>query len=253
MVKTNQRREPIGVSAEGRGSSSVNRFLAALPEDESRRILDLSERIEIGAVRPLYEVGAAMEHCYFPERGIVSLIIRLADGFESASGMVGPEGLIGLGALAHDSLPAPNAFVIQMPLVGRRIRSTLLRTVILRSPAVLDGVLRFDQAIKSQIAQTVVCNRRHSVQQRLGRWLLMASDRAIGNELPLTHEFLSAAIGAQRASVTLAAKLLRDAGAIQYRHGHVRIQDRRRLNEISCECYSVVRSHYQRLLNWPSE
>ncbi|HVH80862.1 MAG TPA: Crp/Fnr family transcriptional regulator [Stellaceae bacterium] len=215
-------------------------------------MLDLSERIETGALTSLYEVGAAMEHCYFPERGVVALIVRLADGFESASGMVGPEGLIGLGALADDNLPAPNAFVVQIPFSGWRIRSTLMRAAMLRSPVVLDRVLRFDQAIKSQIAQTVVCNRRHNVQQRLARWLLMASDRTVGDELPLTHEFLSAAIGAQRASVTLAAKLLRDAGAIQYHHGRVRIRDRRRLKAISCECYGVVRAHYQRLLNWPS-
>lgn len=243
----------MGVSAAGGGAPPTNWLLAALPEDERRRIIGLSERIETSAPTPLYEVGAAMDHCYFPERGVVSLIIRLSDGFESASGMVGPEGLIGLGALADHNLPAPNAFVVQMPLSGWRIRSPLLRAEMLRSPAVLDGVLRFDQAIKSQIAQTVVCNRRHSVQQRLARWLLMVSDRAVGDELPLTHEFLSAAIGAQRASVTLAAKLLRHAGAIQYRHGQVRIQDRRRLSEISCECYGVVRSHYRSLLNWPPD
>lgn len=192
-----------------------------------------------------------MAYCYFPERGVVSLITRLDDGFESAFGLIGVEGVVGLGALAGCNLPAANAFVVQMPLSCWRIRSTLLRASITRSPEVLDRVLRFDQALKIQIAQTAACNRRHSVERRLARWLLMTRDRVVDDELPLTQESLSAMLGARRASVTLAAHRLRDSGVIRYHHGHINIRNRLRLEALACECYGLVRQYYRQALGWP--
>lgn len=234
----------------GGEAPTPNRLLASLPPDERRQLLELCERVEVAAGAPLWEVGAAMEHCYFVKSGIVSLVVRHADGFESAAGMVGSEGFVGLAALVSGNVAA-NAYVVQLPLLGCRIPVAVLRAAMRRSPEVLDGVLRFDQAIKVQIFQTAACNLRHSLQQRLARWLLMAHDRAVGDELSLTQEFLSAMLGSRRASVTLAAHALRASGAIRYHQGHIYVIDRPRLEQISCECYAAVRHHYQQLLGWP--
>jgi CRP-like cAMP-binding protein len=229
-----------------------NRFLTALPEEERVRLLAASERVEIAAHTLLWDVGAPLERCFLAEQGAVSLVVRLADGFESASGIIGPEGLIGLGALPRSGVRALNAYIVQLPFSGWRVRSTVLREAMQRSPEVLDRVLCFDQALKVQIAQTAACNQRHSAEQRLARWLLKVHDRSAGNELPLTQEFLSSMLGARRATVTLAARALSDAGAIRYRHGHLRIDDRQRLEQAACECYAVVSEHYRLLLAWPA-
>jgi CRP-like cAMP-binding protein len=233
------------------GSTSRNRFLASLPLGERQWLVARSERLAVRARTPLYEIGGALKYCYFPENGIVSLVNRLADGFESASGMVGFEGFVGLAALTARGNAAVNAYVAQLPLVALRIPVTALRAAMLRNSQVLDRVLSFDQALMVQIFRTATCNQHHTLQQRLARWLLMIRDRINADELPVTQDFLSAMLGTRRASLTLAAQAIRDTGAIDYRRGHILVSDRSCLEHISCECYGAVREQYQYLLGWP--
>jgi CRP-like cAMP-binding protein len=143
--------------------------------------------------------------------------------------------------------------MIQIPGVGLlRIASDVLRQEMLRRPALLDRVHRFTQALHTQISHTAACNAHHNLQERLARWLLMAHDRAESDALPLTQEFISMMLAVRRPGVTVAARSLQGVGAIDYQRGRVVILDRVRLEEVSCECYGIVREHYRRVLGWPA-
>src|SRR3954468_4905317 len=146
---------------------------------------------------------------------------------------------------------APHTSMIQMPGAGLRIVSGILREEMLRRPALLQQVLKFAQVLNVQISHTAACNAHHNLQERLARWLLMAHDRAESDALPLTQEFMSMMLAVRRPGVTVAARSLQSTGAIDYQRGRVAILDRSRLEEASCECYGIVREHYQRVLGWP--
>jgi CRP-like cAMP-binding protein len=194
-------------------------------------------------------VGAALDYCYFVERGMAACILRLANGFEGASAMIGPEGLIGLHAMAEVGLAAPHETVVQVPVLAQRVSAALLREALGQNSQLLSSVFRFNEALRLQLAQSTVCNLHHNLPQRLARWLLMAFDRINSDELPLTQEALSGMLGAGRASVAHAAGILRDAGAVSYQYGRISLRDREILEDTSCECYAIVRKHYQRYLN----
>jgi CRP-like cAMP-binding protein len=234
------------------GSPLHNHFLAALPNEERSALLAHAQRIEFPARTTLAAMGETLEHCYFIEQGVVSCVLQLSDGFEGASAIIGSEGLVGLHAVAGTSIIAPHDAIIQVPTVAQRVPATVVRDALSGSPELLGRILRFNEALRLQLAQSTICNLHHHLPQRLARWLLTTYDRATNGELALTQEALSALVGATRASVTQAAMVLRDAGAIGYRYGRISLHDRQHLEDISCECYGIVCRHYQHLLGWPA-
>src|SRR3954452_2597342 len=185
----------------------------------------------------LHEIGSPIGHCYFTDGGMTSLLVCLDDGAMIEAGVVGKEGFAGVGALMGFENTAPHTSMIQMPGVGLRIVSGVLRDEMLRRPALLQQVLRFAQLLNVQISHTAACNAHHNLQERLARWLLMAHDRAESDALPLTQEFLSMMLAVRRAGVTVAARSLQSTGAINAR-----------LEEASCECYGIVQEYYRRTL-----
>jgi CRP-like cAMP-binding protein len=228
-----------------------NLFLASLPQEDYERLRPHLEPIKLPLRRILYEMGQPIDHCYFTDEGMTSLLIRLEDGAMIEAGVVGKEGFAGLAALMGADT-ASHTSMIQMPGKGVRIKPDILREEMLRSPALLDRVLRYAQALNVQISQTAACNAHHDLQERLARWLLLAHDRAEGDVLPLTQEFISMMLAVRRPGVTVAARLLQSAAAIEYDRGRITVLDRRRLEETSCDCYGIVREQFQQLLGWPT-
>jgi len=228
-----------------------NLFLASLPDDDLAALRPHLERVPLTSRLILHEMGEPIEHCYFSGGGMTSLLIRLEDGANIEAGVVGKEGFAGCAALMGYDDAAPHTSMIQMPGIGLRISSRLLRDEMLRRPAFLDGVHRFSQTLNAQIAQTAACNAHHNLLERLARWLLMAHDRADDDVLPLTQEFVSMMLAVRRPGVTVAARSLQATGAIHYERGRITVLDRARLEEASCECYRIVREHYRRVLDWP--
>jgi CRP-like cAMP-binding protein len=247
-------RVELGASASftSGGPLSHDHFLAALPRAERSALLAHAQRVELPARTTLSMSGETLESCYFVERGAVSCILQLADGFEGASTIIGPEGLIGLHAVAGASIVAPHDTIVQVPLVAQRVPAAVVRDALAGSPQLLGRILRFNEALRLQLSQSTICNLHHHLPQRLARWLLMIYDRVADGDLALTQEALSAVVGANRASVTHAARQLRDAGALTYRYGRISLRDRQQLEDISCECYGIVCRHYQRLLGPPA-
>ena len=229
-----------------------NLFLASLPEDDFAALRPHLEIVRLSLRQILHEMGAPIGHCYFTDGGMTSLVIRLEDGANIEAGVVGKEGFAGAPALMGFEDTSPYMSMIQMPGVGLRIASDVLRTEMLRRPALLDRVLRFTQVLNAQISHTAACNAHHNLQERLARWLLMAHDRAESDTLPLTQEFISMMLAVRRPGVTVAARSLQATGAIEYERGRILVLDRERLEEASCECYGIVRKHYRRQLGWPA-
>ena len=228
-----------------------NLFLASLPQDDFEVLRPHFEMVRLTLRQILHEMGSPIEHCYFTDGGMTSLLVCLDDGAMIEAGVVGKEGFAGVGALMGFENTAPHTSMIQMPGVGLRIVSGILREEMLRRPALLQQVLRFAQVLNVQISHTAACNAHHNLQERLARWLLMAHDRAESDALPLTQEFLSMMLAVRRPGVTVAARSLQGTGAIHYERGRILVLDRARLKEASCECYGIVREYYRRILGWP--
>lgn len=228
-----------------------NLFLASLPDEDFAALQPHLERVQLPSRKILHEMGAPVEHCYFTDGGMTSLLIRLEDGANIEAGVVGKEGFAGVAALMGSEGASPHTSMIQMPGVGLRIEPGVLKKAMLRSASLLDRVHRFSQVLSAQIAHTAACNAHHNLQERLARWLLMAHDRADSNTLPLTQEFLSMMLAVRRPGVTIAARSLQEASAIDYQRGRIVVLNRERLEEASCECYGIVREHYRRILGWP--
>src|SRR3954451_735981 len=226
-------------------------FLASLPEDDLNALRPHFERVRLTLRQILHEMGSPIEHCYFTDGGMTSLLVCLEDGAMIEAGVIGKEGFAGAGALMGLENAAPHMSMIQMPGVGLRIVPDILREEMLRRPALLQQVLRFAQVLNVQISHTAACNAHHNLQERLARWLLMAHDRAESDALPLTQEFLSMMLAVRRPGVTVAARSLQATGAINYERGRVVVLDRARLEEAACECYGIVREYYRRMLGWP--
>jgi CRP-like cAMP-binding protein len=229
-----------------------NLFLASLPRDDFEALRPHFETVRLPLRQILHDMGTPIEHCYFTNSGMTSLLINLEDGAAIEAGVVGKEGFAGGAALMGFEDSAPLTSMIQMPGTGLRVASDVLRGEMLRRPALLDRVHRFTQVLNVQISHTAACNAHHNLQERLARWLLMAHDRAESDALPLTQEFISMMLAVRRPGVTVAARSLQGIGAIDYQRGRVIVVDRRRLEEASCECYGIVREHYRRVLGWPA-
>ena len=224
-----------------------NQLLAALPEAEFKRWLPLLEPIDLALGQVLYESGAAMTYVYFPTNAIVSLLYVLENGASAEIAVVGFEGLVGISIFMGGG-STPSRAVVQSAGAGYRMRADFMKEEFERSGPVVHLLLRYTQALITQMAQTAVCNRHHSLDQQLCRWLLLSLDRLQSNQLVMTQELIANMLGVRREGVTEAALKLQKAGLIIYVRGRINVIDRLGLEERTCECYGVVKKEYDRLL-----
>ena len=225
----------------------ANHLLAALPAAEWARWLPELESVDLPLGKVLYESGMTLAHVYFPTTAIVSLLYVMEDGASAEIGVVGNEGLVGVSLFMGGESTTSRA-VVQSAGRGFRMRSAMLKDEFARSGPVLHLLLRYTQALITQMAQTAVCNRHHTLDQQLCRWLLLSLDRLEGPELMMTQELIANMLGVRREGVTEAALKLQKAGLISYARGHIMALDRPGLESRSCECYAVVKREYDRLL-----
>lgn len=225
----------------------LNRLLAALPQAQWESWLPNLERVSLPLGKVLYESGDVMRHVYFPTDAIVSLLYVMRSGASAEIAVVGNEGLVGV-ALFMGGGSTPSRAVVQSAGNAFRLRSDHMKTAFEAGGPVMHLLLRYTQALITQMAQTAVCNRHHSIDQQLCRWLLLSLDRLAGDELIMTQELIANMLGVRREGVTESATRLQRAGVVRYARGHITILDRRALEQASCECYQVVKKEYDRLL-----
>ena len=224
-----------------------NRLLAALPHNEYERLLPNLHQVSFSLGQVVYEFAGQLDYVFFPTTSIVSLLYTMENGSSAEMGLTGNDGVVGI-ALFMGGGTMPNRAVVQS--AGGAIR---LKAKVLQDEFALGGkfqhlLLRYTQALITQISQTAVCNRLHSVEQQLCRWLLLSHDRLKTDELIMTQELIADMLGVRREGVTVAAGHLQDAGAISYVRGRIQILDRQKLEETVCECYQVVKDEFFRLL-----
>lgn len=224
----------------------LNHLLAALPAAAMARWKPHLEPVTFKLGTALYESGSTLDHVYFPTTAIVSLLYVMEDGDSAEIAVVGNEGLVGI-SIFMGGESTPSRAVVQSAGKGFRIPSSVMKDEFKYAP-VLHLLLRYTQALITQMSQTAVCNRHHSLDQQLCRWLLLSLDRLSGNELVMTQELISNMLGVRREGVTAAALNLQKAGLIQYARGHITVMDRAGLEKRTCECYAVVKKEYDRLL-----
>jgi CRP-like cAMP-binding protein len=224
-----------------------NHLLASLPEAEWQRWLPHLEPAALPLGHVLYESGVTLKHVYFPITGIVSLLYVMEDGASAEIAVIGNEGVVGI-SLFMGGESTPSRAVVQSSGHGYRMRSQVIKEEFHRSLPVMHVLLRYTQALITQMAQTAVCNRHHTLDQQLCRWLLLSLDRIEGDEIVMTQELISNMLGVRREGVTEAALSLQRDGLIRYARGHIMVLDRPRLEQRTCECYEVVRKEYDRLL-----
>jgi len=224
-----------------------NQLIAALPEAELVRWLPHLEpaHLPLGAV--IYESGCEMTHMYFPTTSIVSLLYVMRSGASAEIAVIGHEGVVGL-PLIMGGGSTPSRALVQSAGEGFRLAANLMLQEFERSGPVMHLLLRYTQSLITQMAQTAACNRHHSLDQQLCRWLLLSLDRLASNELVMTQELIANMLGVRREGVTEAAGRLHKAGIIDYRRGRIVVLDRDRLEKRTCECYAVVRKECERLL-----
>lgn len=228
------------------GDSKRNHILAALPVEDGVRLLPGLERVQMPLGQVVHESGDSLRHVYFPTTAIVSLLYVMKDGATADVAVVGREGMVGI-SLFMGGESMPGRAVVECGGEGYRLEAQALKDEFERSGSARHLLLRYTQALVTQIAQTAVCNRHHSLDQRLCRWLLLSLDRLDVDELVMTHELLANMLGVRRAGVTTAAHQLKAAGLIRYERGRITVLDRTRLERRACECYAVVRDEYRRL------
>jgi CRP-like cAMP-binding protein len=229
------------------GERFRNHLLAALPATDVQRWQTQLERVEMPLGHVLHESGVTMGHVYFPTTAIVSLLYVMENGASTEIAVVGNDGVVGI-ALFMGGGSTPNRAVVQSAGQGLRLRAHILLEEFRRSGTTMQLLLRYTQALITQMAQTAVCNRHHSLDQQLCRWLLLSLDRLQGNELIMTQELIANMLGVRREGVTEAALKLQDGGLIRYARGHITVLDRPGLEQRTCECYAVVKTEYERLL-----
>jgi CRP-like cAMP-binding protein len=228
--------------------SSQNLLLAALPAAEFERLAAHLERIPMRLGDMLYEPGEQLQHAYFPVSCIVSLHYVMATGASASVAGVGHEGMVGI-SLFMGGNTTPSSAVVQTAGVAYRLERRQLKEEFERSGAMQHLLLRYTQALMAQMTQTAVCNRHHSVEQQLCRWLLVTLDRIPSGQIVMTQELVASMLGVRREGVTEAAGRLQAAGVIRYRRGHITVLERAGLESRSCECYDVVRKEFARLLS----
>lgn len=224
-----------------------NHLLAALPDDEYDRLLPNLELTPMPLGLVLYESGTQMRHVYFPTTAIVSLLYVMEDGSSAEIAVVGNEGIVGVSLFMGGETTSSRA-VVQSAGAAYRLKGQLLKNEFFRAGPMQRLLLRYTQALLTQMSQTAVCNRHHSLDQQLCRWLLLSLDRLPANELVMTQELIANMLGVRREGVTEAAGNLQRAGLIEYQRGRITVLDRAGLEARVCECYAVVKRESDRLL-----
>jgi CRP-like cAMP-binding protein len=224
-----------------------NHLLDALPASDYDRIQAHLKLVPMALGEVLYESGAKLRYVYFPTTSIVSLLYVMEDGASAEIAIVGNEGILGI-SLFMGGETTPSRAVVQSAGYGFRLRAKLLTDEFGRFGPMMHLLLHYTQALITQMAQTAVCNRHHSVDQQLCRWLLLSLDRLASNELSMTQELIANMLGVRREGVTEAAGKLQNAGLISYQRGRITVLDRPGLEARSCECYQVVKTEFDRLL-----
>lgn len=227
-----------------------NRLLAVLPEVEYRRIAPHLELVPLPLGHVLYESGGKLHWVYFPTDAIISLLYVMEDGASAEIAVVGNEGIVGI-ALFMGGQTVTNRAVVQSEGQAYRLKGSILNREFNRSGEFQHLLLRYTLALLTQMGQTAVCNRHHTVDQQLCRWLLLSLDRLPSNELSMTQELIANMLGVRREGVTEAAGKLQKDGLIRYRRGQITVLDRPGLEARVCECYEVVRDEFHRLLPLP--
>lgn len=224
-----------------------NRLLAALPSADYARLSPELEAVTLPLGMVLYESGGTLGYVYFPTDSIISLLYVMENGASAEIAVTGYEGLVGI-ALFMGGETTPSRAVVQSAGFGYRLKAAFLKKEFDNGGALQHLALRYTQALITQMAQTAVCNRHHSVEQQLCRWLLLSLDRLPSNELTMTQDLIANMLGVRREGVTEAAGRLQKAGLIRYSRGHIVVLDRSKLESRVCECYAVVKKEYDRLL-----
>lgn len=226
---------------------SENRLLASLPRAEYERLLPTLKEISFSLGEVVYEFAEHLDYVYFPTTAIISLLYTMENGASAEMGLTGNDGVVGI-ALFMGGGTMPNRAVVQSAGGAIRMSAKALQEEFALGGQFQRKLLRYTQALITQISQTAVCNRLHSVEQQLCRWLLLSRDRLKTDELIMTQELIADMLGVRREGVTVAAGHLQDAGAISYVRGRIQILDRQKLEDAVCECYRVVKDEFDRLL-----
>ena len=234
-------------AASGKHSPQQNLLLAALPASDYERLLPDLELVPLPLGWAVYEAGGHLGYLYFPTTSIVSLLYVMEDGASAEIAVTGRDGLVGI-ALFMGGESTPSRAVVQSAGYGYRLKASVLKREFALGGELQHLALRYTQALITQMAQTAVCNRHHSVEQQLCRWLLLSLDRLPSNELSMTQELIANMLGVRREGVTEAAGHLQAAGLINYSRGHITVLDRPKLEKRVCECYAVVKREMDRLL-----
>ena len=226
-------------------SAGENRILTALPSSERQELFGLVRNVTLPVKTVLFEPGAPIEALYFPTDGVISLVTPLHDGAIVEVATIGNEGIVGIPLVPMGGLAV--RAITQVAGHGLRLDAAVFLECTERSHPFRALVERYTQALFGQIAQAAACNRLHSSEERLIRWLLMSQDRVGSDDFMITQEFLAQMLGARRSTVSVSAGILQRAGLIRYKRGHVTIVDRERLEAVSCECYAVIRAELDRV------
>jgi len=224
-----------------------NYLFHSIPEKEWGSLLPYIEQVTLPLGKVLYEPGVKMDNVYFPSSAIISLLYALENGSTAEIAVVGNEGIIGISIFMGGESTSSRA-VVQSAGIGYRIPSRIILNEFNNAGPVMHLLLRYTQALITQMSQTAVCNRHHSLDQQFCRWLLLSLDRLTSNQLKMTQELIANMLGVRREGITEAALKVQKAGFIKYTRGHITILDRTGLENRTCECYAVVKAEYDRLL-----
>lgn len=224
-----------------------NHLLALLSRDEYSRIKQKLEPVSLALGRVIYESGSELSHMYFPTTAVISMLYTMENGGTAEIGIAGNNGLVGIALFMGGGTTSSRA-VVQIAGEAYRMAAGDVREAFARGGDFQSVMLRYTQSLITQISQTAVCNRLHSVEQQLCRWLLINHDQLPADKLVMTHELIANMLGVRREGVSIAAAHLQSLGIIEYFRGTITIRDREKLESVACECYKVVMDEYERLL-----
>ena len=225
-----------------------NRLLQILPNSVYRKLQPHLKLVHLTQGEILHLAGETIQEVYFPIDCMLSITLTMCNGSTVETGLVGKRDLLGINALMGRAESTHTEYIVQVSGRALKADARIMRSLFLQHQQLQDVMLRYTQALIAQISQTTACNRFHTIDQRLARWLLEARERSGTNKIYLTHEFMSNMLGVRRTGVTLAAGRLQNEGIIYYSRGHIEILDRQRLEDIACECFWTVKAEYDRLL-----
>lgn len=225
-----------------------NHLLAALPTDDYQRLIPHLELVALSHRQILYDISELIRYVYFPHQALISFVSLMEDGSTTEVGIVGKDGMVGMPVCWGGECSGNVQAIVQMSGNAMRMKAEQLKTEFKRGGAMQSLLLLYTQAVFAQVAQTAACNRHHTVEERLARWLLTVQDQIQNSELVLTQEFISQMLGTRRSGVTVAAMALQQAGIIRYSRGRITVIDREKMKLVACECYDVINNEFSRLL-----